>query len=86
MLILARARYSFRSKSRPRAVFSGRRIKHCAIAGMLLRAFSLRISGQAGTSRQNSRPSPSRDRIISNSFRLRMRLSGSCGKKIMATP
>ena len=25
-------------------------------------------------------------RIISSSFRLRIRLSGSCGKKIMATP
>ena len=53
-----RAKYSFRSKSRPRAVFTGRRIKHCVIAGILLRAFSLRISGQTCTSRQNSRPSP----------------------------
>ena len=53
-----RAKYSFRSKSRPRAVFTGRRIKHCVIAGIPLRAFSLRISGQTCTSRQNSRPSP----------------------------
>ena len=53
-----RAKYSFRSKSRPRAVFTGRRIKHCVIAGIPLRAFSRRISGQTGTSRQNSRPSP----------------------------
>ena len=76
-----RAKYSFRSKARPRAVFTGRRIKHCVIAGILLRAFSLRISGQSGTSRQNSRPSPSRAKIISSSFRLRIRLSGSGGKK-----
>ena len=76
-----RAKYSFRSKSRPRAVFTRRRIKHCVIADILLRAFSLRISGQTGTSRQNSRPSPSRARIISSSFRLRIRMSGSCGKK-----
>ena len=76
-----RAKYSFRSKARPRAVFTGRRIKHCVIAGIPLRAFSLRISGQTCTSRQNSRPSPSRAKIISSSFRLRIRLSGSGGKK-----
>lgn len=86
MLILAPGQIQLSVKIQTACGLFRARIKHCAIAGMLLRAFSLRISGQAGTSRQNSRPSPSRDRIISNSFRLRMRLSGSCGKKIMATP
>lgn len=80
MLILAPGQIQFSVKIQAARGLSGRRIKHCAIAGILLRAFSLRISGQTGTSRQNSSPSPSRDRIISSSFRLRIRLSGSCGK------